>query len=763
MADKLDFGLAIRLLDKYSGPAQKVSAANQFMVKRLRETKKVMNEVNQQGKKIDYLEQLQKSLGDSGRKIDDAKKKLASLHKEFNQAEKAGKATKALTKRIDSQRKALAALTDKHQKHKTSLSEVRGELRKAGYDTRNLTKARDMLASKTSALNNKLKRQSMVMASITKATNVAATAYNGLKIAAGAAIGFMVSGAGAASAFVGTAAQFEKYQIMLESLQGSKAGAKQAMAWVDEFAVKTPLALDGVMDAFVKLKSFGIDPMNGTLKAAVDVNAKLGGDQQKLEGIILALGQAWTKQKLQGEEALQLIERGVPVWDLLSEKLGKTGPELMKMASKGKLGRKEIQLLIDAMEKWGDGAAQKQMGAWDGLVANMGDQWTRFKRMVMDSGPFQLLKSELETVLATINKMANNGQLQVWAERVGQYMVEAITSIKQFGVWLYNTGQTVVAVSTKVANFVGGWENLAMIMVALKATSMVGWLTSLSGALTAFSVMGRGIMAAMFISGLKLGPVLATVGVALKTLATIAMGHPLIATIALIATGLAYLATKVDWSAWAQKAMAAWNRFSQSLGETWAKAEAGFNTAKQVIGNGINDMLTSLSNVPANMMQAGRDIMNGLAEGMYQRIAAVTGTVTGIADKVVSSFKNLLGIHSPSRVFMGLGEHISSGLSIGISKRSSDALKAVKSMGSALPKAMPAAAMAGGLTVAAHANPTGSGLPMPQTQQPIGGDTISITINANGGNASDIAREVQRVLDERDAAKARGARGRLYD
>ncbi|MCW7554954.1 tape measure protein [Endozoicomonas gorgoniicola] len=63
-----------------------------------------------------------------------------------------------------------------------------------------------------------------------------------------------------------------------------------------------------VADAFTALKNFGLDPMDGTLQAIVDQTSKLGGGMERLNGISLALGQAWAKQKLQGEEILQLVE-----------------------------------------------------------------------------------------------------------------------------------------------------------------------------------------------------------------------------------------------------------------------------------------------------------------------------------------------------------------------------------------------------------------------------------------------------------------------
>ena len=55
--------------------------------------------------------------------------------------------------------------------------------------------------------------------------------------------------------------------------------------------------------------------MDGSMQAIVDQASKLGGGMERLNGISLAVGQAWAKQKLQGEEILQLVEHGVPVWE----------------------------------------------------------------------------------------------------------------------------------------------------------------------------------------------------------------------------------------------------------------------------------------------------------------------------------------------------------------------------------------------------------------------------------------------------------------
>lgn len=292
--------------------------------------------------------------------------------------------------------------------------------------------------------------------------------------------------AGAASAiafertFIKTAAEFERYQIMLNKLQGGPEGGAKAMSWVKQFAQDTPYAVNEVTQSFVRLKAFGLDPMDGTMQSIADQAAMMGGTAETMDGIALALGQAWTKGKLQGEEALQLLERGVPVWDYLqkaSKELGKnnglgyTTQQLQDMASKGQLTRKAIKDLIDQMGLASKGAAKTQMESWNGMISNMGDSWTMFKTDVMDSGAFTVLKQELGSLLKQLDEMKKTGEYDELVEKIGGNLVdsfkaaaEAIRDAKELGAELIPVLKSVGETANGIADMVGGYENLAKIL-----------------------------------------------------------------------------------------------------------------------------------------------------------------------------------------------------------------------------------------------------------------------------------------------------------
>jgi len=219
----------------------------------------------------------------------------------------------------------------------------------------------------------------------------------------------------AVTAVLKTGDQFEKLSIQLETVEGSAEKAASALDFIKKTTADTPLQLAQVTEAYVKLKNFGLDPQSGALQAIIDQNAKLGGGYERLNGIILALGQAQAKQKLQGEEILQLVERGVPVWDLLAQATGRNVRELQEMSSAGELGTDVIAKLIDKIGEASQGAAAKSMTTLSGLVSNLKDQWQLFLNQVAQAGVLEVVKDELTGILEAGKRLASDGTLNQWA------------------------------------------------------------------------------------------------------------------------------------------------------------------------------------------------------------------------------------------------------------------------------------------------------------------------------------------------------------
>lgn len=294
-----------------------------------------------------------------------------------------------------------------------------------------------------------------------------------------------------ASGFIKTASEFERYNVQLTNLEGSADGAKRAMDWIETFATKTPLQVSETVEAYAKLRAFGLDPTNGTLEALVDTMAATGGSSEMLASTILALGQAQTMSRLRGEEALQLQERGIPVYELLAKKMGKTTAEIIAMQNAGELGREEIALLIEAMGEANAGAAEDMSKTWDGIISNLWDYWSKFQRLVMKSGVFDHLKGRLQSLLEVLNRMAADGSLLAMAERVSAGVIAFLQGLWDFGAGVVEVWQTVSPWITTAADAVGGFGNGVAILIGMK---FAPWLLEVGGGLLMIA-RGLGVLA----------------------------------------------------------------------------------------------------------------------------------------------------------------------------------------------------------------------------------------------------------------------------
>ncbi len=203
-----------------------------------------------------------------------------------------------------------------------------------------------------------------------------------------------------------TMSSFEQLQVALNSVMGSTQGGSQAFAWIKQFAVDTPYEVNQVAQTFRLLKAYGIDPMNGSLKAVADMASYTGKGFQGMQSAALALGQAWTKAKLQGQDILQMVDAGIPVWDILSKATGKNTAELMKLSEKGMLGRDAILALMSGMEQMAGGASAAQMKTLAGEWSNLTDAIKNSLDEVRRNGALDGLKVGVEDVTNLVPSMS---------------------------------------------------------------------------------------------------------------------------------------------------------------------------------------------------------------------------------------------------------------------------------------------------------------------------------------------------------------------
>lgn len=145
----------------------------------------------------------------------------------------------------------------------------------------------------------------------------------------------------------------------------------------------TAFGLEEAASSAAGLVAAGIKPgkqLETTLKTVADTATIAGASMQDMGTIF---GSVAARGKLQGDDMLQLLSRGVPVLQLLAEETGKTSAEISDMVSKGEI---DFATFEAAMRRGMGGAALEAGNTAQGAFRNMWAAAGRFGATL--AGPF---------------------------------------------------------------------------------------------------------------------------------------------------------------------------------------------------------------------------------------------------------------------------------------------------------------------------------------------------------------------------------------
>jgi len=170
-------------------------------------------------------------------------------------------------------------------------------------------------------------------------------------------------------------AELERQRKSLEVLTGSVAKTNKIIAELKAFGAVTPFKASELIETTKRLKAFGFetDKLVDTTKRISDIAGATGAD---LDGIATAFGQIQAKGKLQQEENLQLLERGVDITTELKKITKLQGDEFADAMRKGKIGADLVnQALINLTNEGGAffGGASAQSETLAGKFSTLQD------------------------------------------------------------------------------------------------------------------------------------------------------------------------------------------------------------------------------------------------------------------------------------------------------------------------------------------------------------------------------------------------------
>ena len=99
------------------------------------------------------------------------------------------------------------------------------------------------------------------------------------------------------------------------------------------------------------------------------------------------------------------------------------------------------------------------------------------------------------------------------------------------------------------------------------------------------------------------------------------------------------------------------------VGEWWNQKWSGFKTNWDKSWNSLVD---TIKNLPQKFLDYGKNIVEGLINGINNGIETAKKTVGGLAKAIIDKFTTETDIHSPSKVFEQFGIYIDQGLANGI-------------------------------------------------------------------------------------------------
>lgn len=211
-----------------------------------------------------------------------------------------------------------------------------------------------------------------------------------------------VGGAAVTKSIVDVGARFQDLQNSLNVVFGSvEEGAKQ-FDRITDFASGTQFSVETLTQAFVQLKGAGVEPTDRLLKIFADT-ASVTTDQMGTFQAALDLVSRSTAGGLGLEDLNRLADRGIPVFNILQEKLGLTRLEVSEFGKTAEGANRIIDALTRGLEERFGGALSSSSDNVSRLTNNLGDALDKLQASI-----FNLISDDLGNGLKNLTNLIEN-------------------------------------------------------------------------------------------------------------------------------------------------------------------------------------------------------------------------------------------------------------------------------------------------------------------------------------------------------------------
>jgi len=308
--------------------------------------------------------------------------------------------------------------------------------------------------------------------------------------------GLALAGSKATQGFLTAAADMEAYESTLSKVTGSSVEAARLLEQMQVMAAKTPFDVAGIVDAGVKLKSFGQD-IDRFLPLAADLAAVF---QRDVSDVALGLGKALAGS----QDGLTILNDGLGI---TKRELAAAGAHMTSAGAIALETADDLTALANAIEKVAQqknfaGAAEDMANGMKGAFSNVEDAWNQLQASLGGQ-----LKNEAQGIAGLIGGIAEAlNALPEPIQKAAAYAVVAGTAAST----AVSVGAGMVGVLANVTTALATTGAGTVLLTAAKKKLIGAMLgVQLQGGLTAAA------MASISVAALASVAVVAAAGVAL--------------------------------------------------------------------------------------------------------------------------------------------------------------------------------------------------------------------------------------------------------
>lgn len=444
-------------------------------------------------------------------------------------------------------------------------------------------------------------------------------------------------------------------------LGGSSEAANSMVGSLQKLASATPLAMSDLAGGAQTLLAFGVasDDVSGTLQRLGDISL---GNADKMQSLARAYGKATAQGKLTGETVQMMIDAG---WNPLIDICDQTGEsmeDVQKRMAAGSISAEELTQAVkhatDAGGKFAGGmeAASKTVA---GLTSTLQDNVNAMLGELMQPVSDAMLSTLLPTAIDAVD------QLMTAFEDEG---IDGFSRV---------AGSLIASLSAQLVSYAPQAIPAALAFIGALVTGLLSALPDLTG--TAIELVGAlllgiadqlpGIITAAMsallgIVGKITSPESITLLIQAAMQLMLALARGLIAAIPQLIDAVPGIITNLVESFYAMLP----EIIGVGIEIVIALASGLVSNSGHIIAAVPRLVETIVRGFLANVKSywdIGKSIVDGIREGITEQWQRLKSDVSNLFTGLVSWIKNLLGIHSPSRVFADIGQNMAAGIGDG--------------------------------------------------------------------------------------------------